>query len=59
MEDASEHIQLRRQAIQVQVSSLFNIHPKDIQTDAIYQLVYQQADLILIAKTGFGKSIIF
>ncbi len=27
--------------------------------DAIYTLFYEQRDLLLLAKTGFGKSLIF
>lgn len=47
------------QLIEDQVKNLFNIDLKDIQTEAIHSLIFQKSDLILIAKTGFGKSIIF
>lgn len=31
----------------------------DQQVDAIYTLFYEKQDLLLLAKTGFGKSLIF
>jgi superfamily II DNA or RNA helicase len=32
--------------------------PLDLQVDCLRRLVYEEGDVILIAKTGFGKSII-
>lgn len=54
-----ESVELQRQAIRARASELFKVQLKSLQTDAIHRLVYRQTDLILIAKTGFGKSIIF
>jgi ATP-dependent helicase YprA (DUF1998 family) len=45
--------------IQRRVNELFDFEPKDKQVEAIRKLLYDKSDLILIAKTGFGKSIIF
>ena len=41
------------------VRQRFGFVPKPIQVNAIRALVSQKTDLILIAKTGFGKSIVF
>jgi len=41
------------------IQSRFGFVPKDEQVSAIRVLLEDQMDLILIAKTGFGKSIIF
>jgi superfamily II DNA or RNA helicase len=45
--------------IQRCVNELFGFEPKDKQVEAIRKLLYDKSDLILIAKTGFGKSIVF
>jgi superfamily II DNA helicase RecQ len=45
--------------IQYRVNKLFGFEPKNKQVEAIRHLLYGQSDLVLIAKTGFGKSIIF
>jgi hypothetical protein len=45
--------------IQRRVNELFDFEPKDKQVEAIRKLLYDKSDLILIAKTGFGKSLIF
>lgn len=49
----------QHELIQTKVRSLFQIRLKDQQLEAIHHLMFQRLDLILIAKTGFGKSIIF
>ena len=41
------------------VQDRFGFLPKDKQVDAIRTLLADREDLILIAKTGFEKSIIF
>ena len=45
--------------IRHRVNELFGFEPKNKQVEAIRHLLYDKRDLILIAKTGFGKSIIF
>jgi superfamily II DNA helicase RecQ len=45
--------------IQCRVNELFGFEPKNKQVETIQKLLYDKSDLILIAKTGFGKSIIF
>jgi len=45
--------------IRHRVNELFGFEPKNKQVEAIQHLLYDKRDLILIAKTGFGKSIIF
>lgn len=47
------------QLIEKRVQELFHINLKTIQLQAIHHVLFQRSDLILIAKTGFGKSIIF
>lgn len=38
---------------------IFGYTPYDAQIDAICTLAYEQRDLLLLARTGFGKSLIF
>jgi superfamily II DNA helicase RecQ len=45
--------------IQHRATELFGFEPKSKQVEAIRHLLYDKSDLILIAKTGFGKSIVF
>ena len=45
--------------IRHRVNELFGFERKNKQVEAIRHLLYDKRDLILIAKTGFGKSIIF
>ena len=48
-----------REHIQDVIQSRFGYQAKDMQVDALYTLVYSREDLILIARTGFGKSVVF
>ena len=41
------------------LQKVFSITPRPEQLEAITTLVVDQKDLILIAKTGFGKSLVF
>ena len=41
------------------IESLFGVHPKHEQVKTLETLLYRRQDLILIARTGFGKSIVF
>jgi superfamily II DNA or RNA helicase len=50
--------ELEYQLINRRVKELFNISLKDLQTQAIHHLLMRNSDLILIAKTGFGKTVI-
>jgi ATP-dependent helicase YprA (DUF1998 family) len=45
--------------IKARISQLFGVEPKSGQVDALHRIVYGRKDLILIASTGFGKSLIF
>ena len=45
-------------AIEEAVQLLYPYPPREGQRDALRQLIYQKTDLILIAKTSFGKSMI-
>src|SRR4029077_1183166 len=45
--------------IQHRVNEVFGFEPNNKQVEAIRHLLFDKSDLILIAKTGFGKSIIF
>lgn len=38
---------------------IFGFTLQEAQVDALYTLFYKQKDLLLLAKTGFGKSLIF
>lgn len=39
--------------------TVFGFRLHDTQVEAICTLFYEQRDLLLLAKTGFGKSLIF
>ena len=41
------------------VRHLYPFEPRQKQVDAIWHLVFQKKDLLLAAKTSFGKSVIF
>ena len=63
---AREHIEMddpiasiTREQVTTVILSKFGFYPKNEQVDAIMTLAQDQKDLIFIAKTGFGKSIIF
>lgn len=45
-------------AIDEAIASLYPYKPKPGQREALHQLIYSRKDLILIAGTGFGKSMI-
>lgn len=53
-DDTEQH-----QLIRTRTQQLFQINVKSRQLQAIHHLLFQRVDLILIAKTGFGKSILF
>jgi superfamily II DNA or RNA helicase len=46
------------QAIKEAIRKLYPYYPRQGQTQALTQLVYFRKDLILIAQTSFGKSMI-
>lgn len=46
------------QAIRAAIRELYPYYPREGQLQALRQLVYLRKDLILIAKTSFGKSMI-
>ncbi|KAI5309666.1 hypothetical protein KEM55_002704, partial [Ascosphaera atra] len=48
--------ELHENAIALAVSLVFVYWPRDAQIDAIVQVLYEKKDMILIAKTAFGKS---
>lgn len=48
----------QHQAIIEAVRIIYPYHPRDGQREALHRLIYQKKDLILIAKTSFGKSMI-
>lgn len=50
--------QYRKAAIYEAIQLLYPYSPRDGQRDALHHLVYRKKDLILIAKTSFGKSMI-
>lgn len=49
---------LQKEAVDQAVSYLYPYRPRTGQRDALHHLIYRQKDLILIAKTAFGKSMI-
>ena len=57
--EAIDKERTEHQLIEKRVKELFHIDLKIIQLQAIHHVLFQRSDLILIAKTGFGKSIIF
>lgn len=50
---------MSREQLQEKIKHHFHLQPHEEQIDAIQHLVNQRDDLILIAKTGWGKSLIF
>lgn len=52
-------IACRRQQCKDMGMSIFGFVLKKAQVDAIYTLFYEQRDFLLLAKTRFGKSLIF
>ena len=38
---------------------IFGIHGREKQIEVLYRLIVEKRDTILLAKTGFGKSIVF
>ena len=49
----------QRRAIEDAIQLLYPYPPRQGQRDALWQLIYQREDLILTAKTSFGKSMIY
>lgn len=49
---------VQKQAIDEAVSLLYPYKPRAGQQEALHHLIYRRQDLILIAKTSFGKSMI-
>jgi superfamily II DNA helicase RecQ len=45
--------------LRVRLRELFGFEPREEQVEAITTLAIAQEDLILIARTGWGKSLIF
>lgn len=50
--------QAQKNAVEEAIQHIYPYPPREGQRDALWQLIYQQKDLILIAKTSFGKSMI-
>jgi superfamily II DNA or RNA helicase len=48
-----------REKLRENLRSIFNFEPHKEQLDAISHLIHDKGDLILIARTGWGKSVIF
>jgi hypothetical protein len=48
----------RNKAIEEAIQLLYPYPPREGQRDALWNLIYKRKDLILIAKTSFGKSMI-
>ena len=48
----------QNRAIEEAIQLLYPYAPREGQRDALQQLIYKRKDLILIAKTSFGKSMI-
>lgn len=56
---ADELVARQRQQCKQVGSVIFGFTLQEAQVDAVYILFYEQRDLLLIAKSGFGKSLIF
>jgi superfamily II DNA helicase RecQ len=50
---------ISRERIREKIQLYFHLQPHEEQIEAIQHLVDRRDDLILIAKTGWGKSVIF
>lgn len=47
------------ESLPLTLANLLNFPPRDGQVEAIRRLAVDQRDLILIAPTGWGKSVVF
>lgn len=56
---ADELMARQRQRCKQVGSVIFGFTLQEAQVDAVWTLFYEQRDLLLLAKTGFGKSLIF
>jgi superfamily II DNA helicase RecQ len=58
-QEIGESFQISKPQLQEKVAQLFKFQPHQEQIEAIHHLLTRREDLILIAKTGWGKSVIF
>jgi superfamily II DNA helicase RecQ len=56
--DAGDSHEAQERAIKEAIQLLYPYEPREGQVEALHYLIYYQRDLILIAKTSFGKSMI-
>lgn len=56
---ADELIARQKQRCKQVGSVIFGFTLQEAQVDAVWTLFYEQRDLLLLAKTGFGKNLIF
>ena len=59
LDDGQGNIEAQTESVRDQVRDLFGFCPKAKQIEAIRHLIFDEKDLILIAATGYGKSLIF
>ncbi|KAG9242648.1 hypothetical protein BJ878DRAFT_569140 [Calycina marina] len=53
-------IEIQKRIVRAGLSRhLYSFEPRPMQADAIWHWVFKKADLLLAAKTSFGKSVIF
>ena len=54
-----DRVKLTRELIELRIKEVTGLEGKEKQVDAIHKVACQLSSLLLIAKTGFGKSLIF
>lgn len=55
---ASKAVEIQRKALSEALEMLYPYTPRSGQLQALFRLIFNRGDLILIAKTSFGKSMI-
>ena len=57
--EGNQLVELQKQRCKKVGKIIFRFNLRDTQLEAIWTLFYEQRDLLLLAKTSFGKSLIF
>jgi hypothetical protein len=55
---ANQAPDIQKKVLSEAIQLLYPYAPRSGQLDALFQLIFSRGDLILIAKTSFGKSMI-
>jgi len=59
MQSVANLFAISKKQVEDKITEIFKVRPHKEQIDAIHHLLNYREDLILVAKTGWGKSLIF